>query len=699
MDIKYMKLFLILFFIQITHLLIGNTKYTPLVYDNSAQITNIGKSVWILEDEQNQWSINEIYESDLFIKSESEVPNLNISTSSFWIRMDIKNSTPSNNLLLELDHAIIDEVEFYTLLSSGVFKVQKMGEQLNFYQRKYQHPNYIFDLYIDKGQTVTYFFKVKSSEHILLPIHVGRPQLIFESIFTKNLIFGIYCGIIIVIFFYNLFLFCIVRDISYLYYVGYVMLMGLTQAIVKGYSFQYLWPDSSWLAINSAYLVPSLVGITAIAFINSFLQLKQLNRLYYRILNVIKAIYLLCIVLGLAGLLVVSHQILLINVLIGSLIVLYLGIMLAKKGNRSAIYFLIAWSFLLICVCIYVLKNVGVFPHNVFTYYVLEIGSAVETILLSFALGDKINTYKKERLVAVQEKEELLTEQNVKLDKKVSKRTEELNNTLTELQSTQNQLVQSERLLLAAGIAHEVNNPLSYMQQNVEIIKEDLIDVKDLITQYEGINEDNVQQKIETIEKYKKEVKIEQVYSEIDRALEDIEDGIYRTETITKDLKAFSRLDETSYETASITENIDSTLQLMQHELAIKKIKVTKDYGQVSTIAFDSGKLNQVFLNLFINSIYAIEHRVDQTIQGQLTIKITRVGNELAIIVEDNGCGMSEETKKRLFDPFYTTKAASEGTGLGMSTAYGIIKNHQGNMQVASTLNKGSKISIHLPLS
>ena len=138
-----MKFCLILFFIQITHLLVGNTSYTPLVYDDSSQITNIGKSVWILEDPQNQWSVNEVYESDLFIKSQAEVPNLNISVSSFWIRMDIKNSTPSYHLLLELDHAIIDEIEFYSILPDGEFEVQKMGEKLNFSQRNYKHPNYI----------------------------------------------------------------------------------------------------------------------------------------------------------------------------------------------------------------------------------------------------------------------------------------------------------------------------------------------------------------------------------------------------------------------------------------------------------------------------------------------------------------------------------------------------------------------------
>ena len=694
-----MKFFLVLFFIHISHLLVANTRYTPLVYDDSAKIITVGKSVWILEDQQDQWSINEILESDLFIKSQIEVPNLNISTSSFWVRMDLKNSTPIHHLLLELAHATIDEVEFYTLLPNGTFKVQKMGEQLNFHQRKYKHPNYIFDLYIPQGETVTYFLKVKSSEQLILPINVGTPQLISESMSTQNLIFGFYSGIVLVMFLYNLFLFFSVRDISYLYYVGYVLLVGITQAITKGYSFQYLWPDSSWLAINSMYLVPSLLDIVAIEFIKNFLQLKKLSSFSCRVLNVIIAIYLLCIALGLFGLLVVSQQIIQINSVIAALFILYEGVMLVRKGNRPAFYFLLAWSFFLICVCVFVLKNFGVIPHNQFTFYVLEIGSATEIVLISFALGDKINTYKKGRLIALQEKDELLTQQNVLLDKKVSQRTEELHQTLTELKSTQSQLIQSEKLFFAAGIAHEVNNPLSFMQQNVEILKEDLNDVKSLITQYEGINSTNFHQKIEAIEKHKKQIEIDQIYSEIDRALEDIEGGIHRTETITRGLKTFSRQNESTLETINVTENIECTLQFMQLELTKKEINVKKEFGKIPAIACDSGKLNQVFMNLFINAIYAIEHRINKATLGQLTIKTTRVDNELIITIEDNGCGMSEETKNKLFDPFYTTKGANEGTGLGMSTVYGIIKSHQGNIKIESTLNKGSTISIHLPIT
>jgi signal transduction histidine kinase len=698
-----MKLFLTLLFISITHLLVGNTLFTPFIYNDSTQITNIGKSVWILEDVQDQWSVNDIYESDLFIKSESEVPNLNISTSSFWIRMDIINSTVNHHLLLELAHATLDEVEFYTLLPNGTFSVQKMGEQLSFYQRKYQHPNYIFDLYISQGQTETYFFKIKSSEQIVLPINMGTPQLISESMSTQNLIFGIYSGIILVIFLYNLFLFFSVRDISYLYYVVYVLLVGLTQAIAKGYSFQYFWPDSSWLAINSMYLAPSLVGIAAIAFIKNFLQLKQLSRLSYRILNVIIAIYLLCITLGLLGLLVVSQQIIQINVLIGSLFALYIGVMLAKKGNRSAIYFLISWSFLLICVCVFVLKTFGVVPHNVFTSNVLEIGSAIETILLSFALADKINTYKKERLAAVQEKEQLLLHQTATLEIQVTQRTEELNNTLTELKLTQSQLVQSEKMasigLLTAGIAHEINNPLNYMQQNVEILKEDWEDVRGLITKYEGINEGNLQQKIDAIEEYKKQVQLEQVYTEIDSALEDIEDGIHRTETITKGLKTFSRLDESIYQATNIEESIDSTLLFMKHRLNENEILIEKAYGETPNIMCNPGKLNQVFMNLLMNAVYAVGHRVDKTIKGHILIKTAIANNEFVISFEDNGNGMSEETKKKLFDPFYTTKDVGEGTGLGMSIVHGIVINHKGNIQIESTINKGTKISVYLPLN
>jgi signal transduction histidine kinase len=331
------------------------------------------------------------------------------------------------------------------------------------------------------------------------------------------------------------------------------------------------------------------------------------------------------------------------------------------------------------------------------------IASTFEITLLSFALGDKINTYKKERLAAVLEKEQLLTEQNVMLERKVKNRTEELDTTLNELKSTQSQLVQSEKMasigLLTAGIAHEINNPLNYMLQNVEILKEDMVDVKGLIAQYEEVNASNVQQKIAAIGHFKKKIQLESIYQEIDRSLADIADGIHRTETITQGLKTFSRLDESNYKETNIEENIDNTLQFIKHELTKNKILIKKVYGETRNVGCNPGKLNQVFMNLFINAIYAIKARADKTIPGQLEVKTEIVGAKFVISVKDNGCGMSEKTKSKLFDPFYTTKDVGEGTGLGMSIVHGIILDHKGSIHVESILNKGSKISIHLPLN
>jgi signal transduction histidine kinase len=252
--------------------------------------------------------------------------------------------------------------------------------------------------------------------------------------------------------------------------------------------------------------------------------------------------------------------------------------------------------------------------------------------------------------------------------------------------------------LLTAGIAHEINNPLNYMQQNVDILKEDLTEVKLLITQYEELNEENIQQKIAAIKQYKEQIQLENIYTEIDRSLADITDGINRTEKITQGLKTFSSINESTHKEINIAENIDNTLQFIKHELNKNKTLVRKHYGESQNVFGNPGKLNQVFMNLFINAIYAIEDRADKTIPGQLDLTTSIVGNEFVIAVEDNGSGMSENTKSKLFDPFYTTKDVGEGTGLGMAIVHGIVLDHQGHIKVESILNKGSKISVYLPL-
>lgn len=252
--------------------------------------TIIGEYLYILEDEEGALTFDDIKESKDFTKVEDAIPNLATSNSNFWLRVDISNPNGFENLVLNLEAPILDELSFYHEDGDTYSQIDG-GEQLDFGTRKYKEESFIFDLNINKGETKTFYFKIHSGEQILLPISVGVKQLTFESQDNKRVLFGIYAGIILVMFFYNLFVWISTRDKSYLWYILHTLFVGLTQASLQGYAFQYLWPESTWLANHSIFIFTCLVSLAGIEFLKVFLHTKKVAPKLHKGLYVISGLY------------------------------------------------------------------------------------------------------------------------------------------------------------------------------------------------------------------------------------------------------------------------------------------------------------------------------------------------------------------------------------------------------------------------
>lgn len=671
----------------------------------------IGNSVKILKDETNNLTIKDIIRSTNFISSNQNVPSFGITSASFWLSFKIKNVSNQGNLLIEIPNPLLDEIEFYTLLPDGSFFVKKMGEYQPFSFRGYNHPSYIFNLKIPKNSTCQYYFKFKSTEDMSLPIKLGSFLSIMDSLRLKDLLFGIYVGIMMVMFLYNTFIFTSTKDRSYLYYIIYILFVSLTQICLQGYAFQYLWPDSSWLAEKSVVLLGVFSGISAGEFARSFLNTRITSPKLSKFLNLFYISYAVCILLSLFSI----NSIPLVNMtaLLISLHILFIGIIVAKSGNRSAKFFLTSWIIFLLGVIIFALKNAGILPYNNFTNYTMPAGSALEAILLSFALADRINILKKEKeqsqlttLLALQENEKLITEQNVVLENKVEKRTmelkhtnEELNTTLSNLKNTQTQLVSVEKMAslgqLTAGIAHEINNPINFVSANVKPLKMDIDDVLELVKKYEVLkpNEMTTSQYNE-IQEFRKEIDIDYLKKEMDSLLSGIEDGAKRTAEIVSGLKNFSRLDESDLKEVNINEGIQSTLILLKSAIPAYT-EVIVNLGDIPKIECFPGKLNQVFMNLFVNALYAIAKKESQE-NNKLIIVTYELDNQIYISIEDTGIGMKEEVKAKIFEPFFTTKPIGEGTGLGMSIVFQILESHHAKLEIESEYGVGTKMLLIL---
>lgn len=675
----------------------------------------IGENLLVLNDKEGKLNYQDIYKSQKFIPCKNKVPNLGFTEGNFWIRFKLKNeSNVDSNFIIQINQSVIDELQLFELNENGVLIQEKtLGELISFNERKYKDQYLLFDTKLNSNQEKHYLIRVKSGEQVLMPVQVGNISNTLERNRKRDLLFGIYFGVILVMMAYNLFIYFTVKDKSYLYYVVYIFFVGFTQAVLEGYALKFLWTDSFWFSSRSVYYSTTFVCLSSIEFLRFFLHTKEFTPKLDKFKKFIVALFLLCIVANTYKVNAFSHQITQAAVGIVSIYIFVTSLVIYRKGYPPAKFFFLAWIILVIGVFVFVLKDAGIIEANIFTTYALQFGSVVEVILLSFALADRINILKKEKeesqakaLEALRQNEILIKEQNILLEKKVAERTLELekanveiNLALNNLKETQAQLVDAEKMAslgqLTAGIAHEINNPINFVSANVKPLKLDVEDILSVIKKYEELEgSKNLEKDLIAINEYKNSIDLEYVKNEVEILLSGIEDGAKRTAEIVTGLKNFSRLDETDVKQANINEGIESTLVLLKN-LLTPNIKVIKELGDLPLIDCLPGKLNQVFMNLFSNALYAIKKKGLEFDQF-LKIKTFETADNVILVVEDSGIGMSEQVKHKIFEPFFTTKDVGEGTGLGMSIVFKIIETHQAKIEVESKEGVGTKISIIL---
>lgn len=267
---------------------------------------------------------------------------------------------------------------------------------------------------------------------------------------------------------------------------------------------------------------------------------------------------------------------------------------------------------------------------------------------------------------------------------------------IIKLQDAQNQLLQSEKMAsigqLAAGVAHEINNPVGYVNSNLATLQTYIRDLCRVIEMYEQHDTQLSPQTSQQITALKAEVDLTYLKNDISSLMSECREGIERVKQIAQDLKDFSHVDEADWQWADLHKGIDSTLNVARNEIKYKAT-VIKAYGDIPRVECLPGQMNQVFMNLIVNAAQAIAE------QGEITIKTGRDGDShVWVSIQDNGAGIKKEHLTKIFDPFFTTKAVGQGTGLGLSLSYSIIQKHQGRIVVESELGKGTCFKLLLPI-
>lgn len=244
---------------------------------------------------------------------------------------------------------------------------------------------------------------------------------------------------------------------------------------------------------------------------------------------------------------------------------------------------------------------------------------------------------------------------------------------------------------LTSGIAHEINNPVNFVSSNISSLIRNVQDIISVLDKYSMLQPGHSAEELSAIQEYKDEIDLKYTIDETHKLLQGIQEGAQRTSTIVKDLRSFSRLDEGAMKKANLEEGIDSTLTLLYNQIK-NRIEIIKEFGSIPEINCYPGKLNQVFMNLLVNAVHAIEDK------GEIRIKTEQLNDRVVIKIKDSGSGIKKEHLPHIFEPFFTTKGAAEGTGLGLALSRSIISEHHGDIQVSSQEGVGTEFVISLPI-
>jgi signal transduction histidine kinase len=275
---------------------------------------------------------------------------------------------------------------------------------------------------------------------------------------------------------------------------------------------------------------------------------------------------------------------------------------------------------------------------------------------------------------------------------------DELTGLNRKLRFAQDQLIQSEKLAsigqLAAGVAHEINNPVGYVFSNFGTLGKYLNDLFRMLAAYEQAEAHLAGTPAAAqLAALRREIELDYLKDDVPTLMAESREGIERVRKIVQDLKDFSHVDaHQEWEWADLHKGIDSTLNIVNNEIKYKA-DVVKQYGTLPEVQCLPSELNQVFMNLLVNAAHAVNKE-----RGTITLRTGAQDDEVWVEVEDDGCGISKENQTRIFDPFFTTKPVGKGTGLGLSLSYGIVQKHAGRLDVHSEPGQGTRFRMTLPV-
>jgi len=388
-----------------------------VVLDDAEKVYVIGRYTSFFLDSTGRLNVEDLMTSphlDKFTASASDVPNLKNTKAAVWMRFETQHVKRAD-WMFEFAAPYIDTVSFYKVVNDSVFEVSETGAAFPFKQREVSSPNFTFTLRPDAN---LYFLRIRTDLNPQFPTSIMTKNRLIAKNQTADLLNGIYFGFIILIVLYNFFIWVSSREPIYIYYVFYAFAIGLLIAMNKGYAFKYVWSEAEFLN-RYLYTVAPLLSISSILFTVKFLDMKKYTPVMHKILLGFVFVFVGVMAIDLSGNFRLSGVLSKNLSSLLTVIIFPVVISIYKKGHKPALFFLIAWSFYVVGALVHLLRLQAVLPYNSLTANALQIGSAFEMVLLSFAVADLLNRLKRENVM-------IIKNQNIKLEHEVKLRTAEL---------------------------------------------------------------------------------------------------------------------------------------------------------------------------------------------------------------------------------------------------------------------------------
>ncbi len=652
--------------------------------------TSLWNDVDILQDPSRSFNLDDVTRPAIaqdFHPDPQHKFNFGISRAAVWARMDLANSTDQSVVrILEIEYARLAEVDFYVVGNGKVPSAVHTGYMRPATQRAYPHRNFVFPIELPAGQHRTIYLRVISNTSLEIPLVLWSKARFsaFERI--DYMVQAAFYGLVLGSIFYNFLLWILLRESNYLRYLAFVIFDTAAMASASGIGMEYLWPDlPGWTNISFA-VCALLAQFWLISFMRQMVGIAQNMPRMDRVFRLIMVLNLLIAAVMFHSYIVELAIIMtLLNIV---LIIPVIGI-LAFQRHRAARIFLLAFSILLLGAALVNLRLIGILPTNFLTVNGLQIGAALETILLAYALADRFNEIRNEKenlqhqaIQAERHLVETLSNSERRLEHRVKLRTEELTQALTDLHQTQHDLIETAKLAslgaLVAGVAHELNTPIGNALVTASVIEENARALSEQAA--------SGTMKRSVFDEYlrKNEGMAQLVVRSCQRAALLI-DNFKRV--------AVQANEETSqFNLRHAVEEAIQTFKVNQTE-----IRWTLEINIAPEIMYKGFRaaIGQVIGALLYNvDLHAFSGSTD------IIVSITAQCNDgiIELHFHDNGAGIDPAIIGHIFDPFFTTAMGKSGGGLGLTVVRNIVVGlMKGSIEVESAMGEGSRFILRFP--